>query len=1029
MAKRKVLAFTAFSLLTGLSVQASHISGGEITYTCLGGDQYQVTLTLFRDCAGIDMATSETINFSSPCGNLTLSVPLTFSEEISQLCPSEIGNSACNFGTLPGMELYEYSGVITLPPCDFWTMSWSNCCRNDAIDNLVGPGTLDTYLQATLNNEDFPCDNSPIFNNVPIPYVCVGDPVLYGFGVSEADGDSIGYSFISAMEAGGTPVPYQAGYTFDQPIPGITLSIFSGLMTFTSAVAGNFVVTVLVTQYDADGNVIGTVMRDIQFVVIPCVGNNSPDPTSGVITNFTGTATQVGNYNIEMCESDNFCFDFTVQDPDVTDTLTLTDNIATVLPGAVVSYAGLNPVSGTICWTAPPGSSGFNTFIIAATDNACTVPAFQTYVYTVNVLTRTNAGPDLTICGPQVANLGAQGGAVFDWTVMNTTPPGDPIVIGVNFSCSPCQYPIADPAVTTTYIVQSDLSGACINSDTVTVNVVPNFTFLATQSDTVLCLGETVQFDVTTNPPGVVSDFIWTPAVGLSATNIANPVGAYDLPGTYDYTVDMTSDDGCYHQDTSLQVIVVPAFAPEFTVSQQDEFICEGESTQFLVELDNTVPSTCGANFAGCTTGVITQVDIGAGTDFGTTTSWPAIFGQWYTGNRNQIFFTAAELQAMGFVGGTITELSWNVNNIPPGANSTFYDFEIKMGCTTQSEPQLGVWIDGLTVVHPADTIDIVVGWNTFVLSPGFNWDGVSNLVIDVCTDRFAYFGTDYTQNSANYYTVTSTNSVHEWHSDQGQVCTDAPGVFMIESLSANRPNTRFTYCSGINEDLVTYTWVPPTGLSDPSSPNPTVTPTYSPATYTVQVGDSAYGCYNEASLTVTWWPPAGVSFYPDPAIGVAPVTIDFVNTSASGVGNFSWVFGDGNDTTGISDPNNEYLVPGVYYVTLTGYDTTGCMGTYTDSVVILSTPIVEIPNVFSPNGEQGNETFAFMEFKGFADFKMRIFNRWGMVVHETTNAKSDGTVWEPKSDIPDGTYYYEFIGVGVNGDEIKKQGHVTLLR
>jgi hypothetical protein len=39
-------------MVLGLSVQsfATHIVGGEIFYECLGGDQYLITLNLYRDC-------------------------------------------------------------------------------------------------------------------------------------------------------------------------------------------------------------------------------------------------------------------------------------------------------------------------------------------------------------------------------------------------------------------------------------------------------------------------------------------------------------------------------------------------------------------------------------------------------------------------------------------------------------------------------------------------------------------------------------------------------------------------------------------------------------------------------------------------------------------------------------------------------------------------------------------------------------------------------------------------------------------
>ena len=397
------------------------------------------------------------------------------------------------------------------------------------------------------------------------------------------------YEFIAAMETGGVPVLYQGGFSFDNPIPGITIDPNSGLISFTPTQTGNFIVTVQVTEYDDQGNVIGTVMRDIQFVVIPCT-NQAPNPFDGVISNFTGSATQVGPMAIEMCETDQFCFDFEINDPDLIDTLSLVSNVSIVLPGSTFTWSGANPATGTVCWTAPAGSGGFHSFIINAADDACPVNAFQTYVYTVQVLTRTSAGPDQIICGNQTAQLQAEGGAVFNWSVLS----GDPIVLGVNFSCNPCDNPIADPSVTTTYIVQSDLQGSCITSDTVTVSVVPDFTFAVTQSDSLMCLGEQVQLNIAVNPnlPGYIYE--WTPSTGLSDPNIANPLGNYGNPGTYEYLVEVTSPDGCVKLDTTIQVVVTPGYVPQFTVTQADSLICEGESTTFNVTLDCSFPSFCG---------------------------------------------------------------------------------------------------------------------------------------------------------------------------------------------------------------------------------------------------------------------------------------------------------------------------------------------------------------------------------------------------------------------------------------------------
>ncbi|MCB0783028.1 MAG: hypothetical protein KDC02_02145, partial [Flavobacteriales bacterium] len=210
--KRSLLSLLAAASLT-FSASASHISGGELLWECLGGDSYEVTLILYRDCAGIDVSTTETVFANSPCDNFSFQVTAAPAVEVSQLCAQDIGNSTCNGGFLPGIEMYVYTAIVDLEACDTWTLSWSLCCRNNAIQNLTNPDLQDTYIEGTLNNALSPCDNSPQFTNEPIPYVCLGTTVSYSYGGFDVDGDSLSYQLISAMEAGGNPLAYVFPYT------------------------------------------------------------------------------------------------------------------------------------------------------------------------------------------------------------------------------------------------------------------------------------------------------------------------------------------------------------------------------------------------------------------------------------------------------------------------------------------------------------------------------------------------------------------------------------------------------------------------------------------------------------------------------------------------------------------------------------------------------------------------------------------------------------------------------------------------
>ncbi|HMC96139.1 MAG TPA: hypothetical protein VKG92_00655, partial [Flavobacteriales bacterium] len=299
---RKLLLIVLVSL--GVTARATHMSGGEIYWDCLGNNQYRITMVIYRDCAGINVDPSYTLQVQSPCGNTTLVVTTPGGQEISQLCDMELPNSTCNGGSLPGIEQYIYTGIITLPPCDSWTISYTNIYRNNAIVNLQNPGAQRTYIRATLNNAASPCNDSPEFTNTAIPFVCMGYPITYSFGAFDPEGDSLSYTLINAMGINGAALNYINPNTGAVPIPGLTLDPATGEVNFILNVQGNWVVVVQVNHY-VNGVLVGTVMRDMQFVAYPCT-NEPPDPTTGLIQGLTGSAVLTGPQSIQVCESGTF---------------------------------------------------------------------------------------------------------------------------------------------------------------------------------------------------------------------------------------------------------------------------------------------------------------------------------------------------------------------------------------------------------------------------------------------------------------------------------------------------------------------------------------------------------------------------------------------------------------------------------------------------------------------------------------------------------------------------------------------------
>jgi gliding motility-associated-like protein len=107
-----------------------------------------------------------------------------------------------------------------------------------------------------------------------------------------------------------------------------------------------------------------------------------------------------------------------------------------------------------------------------------------------------------------------------------------------------------------------------------------------------------------------------------------------------------------------------------------------------------------------------------------------------------------------------------------------------------------------------------------------------------------------------------------------------------------------------------------------------------------------------------------------------------------------------------------------------------GC--TASDTVEIAKDCYLDLPNVFSPNGDGTNDYFWPRQLlsEGLVRFSMNIYNRWGQKIWETTSL--DGRGWDGKFsgvDQPTGVYIYRVDAEFRNGYRERYQGNLTLLR
>lgn len=119
----------------------------------------------------------------------------------------------------------------------------------------------------------------------------------------------------------------------------------------------------------------------------------------------------------------------------------------------------------------------------------------------------------------------------------------------------------------------------------------------------------------------------------------------------------------------------------------------------------------------------------------------------------------------------------------------------------------------------------------------------------------------------------------------------------------------------------------------------------------------------------------------------------------------------------------------GIYWVKAT---TPGSSCSTTDSIVVARDCYINVPNVFSPDGDGLNDYFLPRDLlsSGLKSFNMAIYNRWGEKVF-TTNA-IDGRGWDGRlNGVPQamGVYVYTIEVEFINKVKKSFQGNVTLMR
>ena len=527
--------------------------------------------------------------------------------------------------------------------------------------------------------------------------------------------------------------------------------------------------------------------------------------------------------------------------------LQVTSNAAAICSGqsaTLTAPAGF----GSYSWTGPgiiSGATSQNVFVNKAgtynvsLGSVSDIICYSSLSFKLDSIAHTDAGPNINMCpGDTVQLKGSGGGVSYTWSP------------ATGLSNPNIQNPKASPLTTTKYYTTS-----CGVKDSVTVTVVPGFTVSA--SPPINKCNTAVNLSVTPNIAGTYT-YSWTPASSLTGANTATP-SANPITTTY-YHVTVKNSQGCSKTD-SVKVNVKTIAS--LKILANSDSLCLGEHTQ----LNALIKRNCGTNGNNCP-GATSTVQLGT-SSFGGSTDDITPYDGYNSSSKRQYLFTAAELNAAGITLGTIQKMGFYIY---AGIGYTYSNFTIRMGCTSLTSLGTTFVADLQTVFNPKN-ITTISGYNSYNFDYKYDWDGASNIIVEVC-----YAGTG-TFNSSVYYTPTTFTS-----------CTYTYGTSVCDALtgytSTSRPNTYFEYCTSSPLSL-TYQWSPSTALTNATIINPVATPTTT-TTYKLTVTESANGCTTSDSIKILVGPNFTISKTGATKCSSAGVPIS-VTPSSAGSYTYQW--------------------------------------------------------------------------------------------------------------------------------------------
>jgi gliding motility-associated-like protein len=1018
--------------------------GGDITYAYNGNNNYDITLTLWRDCFNSQTLfdNSATIYVYQTTGftttglgilvtTLTTGAPIGGTTGTS--VPPNIYNPCLTPPTNICVNQAIYTVNTTLPAiAGGYTLVYQRCCRNGGIQNITSPSSTGATYTCEIPGMANYANSSPTFNSFPPISICQNVLFTFNASATDADGDSMAYSLYTPYNGGSgggggggavgfDTVTWTNGYTLSNVMGGtpvLNINPTTGLLSVTPPTASRFVVGIAVKEY-RNGVYLGTVRRDFQFNVTACLNT---------VTAFTPSNYTSGGINYWLsCKSNTVTFANTSSPINALTTFHWDFGVAD----------STNDTSSLITptYTFPDTGTYDVTLII---NPSYLAPCKSIAIRKVRVYAPFHVGDSINpiipiTCFGSIVNFIDTSRSILPTTRLWSF--GD-----ASYSTLKSAYhQYSTPGIYNVKLVVQNLMG-CKDSLTSQVTITPKTTGILIPS---LACDSSVKFI----PAILASAYSWNFGDFTSSKNtslIDTPIHKYSASGNYTIELITYPNTGC--ADTAYKTIYMAlGLDADFNFSN----VCFYDSAVFLntskqgagtmtlqvwnygdgSKLDTTMAATVKhlfkvgtysvklwiTNTTGCTDSIIKQIIIH---NYPVINALPA-------DSAKLCYLDTLQLQASG--GGTYKWLTnYSISNttisnplISPDTNSLYIvQVTSPFGCVYQDSIKINV----ITYIQHSVTNDTAICYGDTIrlkassTEPGiikYEWQTNYNI-----SKLDTFNPSVWPKKNTDYIVLIRSGRCGNFDTTSVKVLAlttpyAGPDITICKNYSATLHGINATY----------YDWQPKDFLRNSSSPNPVAFPNATTTYYLTGIDTNQCLRPGHDSMIVF----VDTFHYAEAGQDTNVVMNIPFQLGASGGKYYQWFPTTGLDNPYSATPNCTLTADQIYVVKVS--DENGCYAYDTVHIFAFPQVVALMPNAFTPNSD-GIDDIIIPIYAGIRRLDyFFIYNRLGEKVFSTTEMTQgwDGTYHHTPAET--GTYVYYISGVDATGNGFIQKGDIILLR